>query len=301
MKDNFVMIATWEMAYQGMKNQYEQLCDDQVLIDEAIINAVHDVEDNPNFKSVGYGGLPNIDGNVQMDASFMQGDTMRVGALAAIEGFANPIDIAYSLKDNQFNSFLVGPGARKYAEAKKFEKKMMLTEDSLNAYNERVKQVKEENLSPYSGHDTVCVLGKDIHGSISVGTSTSGLFMKEDGRVGDSPISGSGYYANSDYGACAATGLGEDIMKTCISYDVVSKIKAGATAQEAADLAVTEAVTILTNKYGKCGDISIICCDAQGNYGAASNIDEFTYVVMSSNDEPTVYQITADNNHKKIS
>lgn len=297
MRANFVMIATWEMAYKGMEEQYQKMLNETTTIDQAIINAVHDVEDNPNYKSVGYGGLPNIDGNVQLDASFMQGDTMRAGALAAIEGFANPVDIAYKLKDNQFNSFLVGEGATKYAEKNGFKKKLMLTEDSLSAYNERLKRVQEENLSPYSGHDTVCILGKDTNGSISVGTSTSGLFMKENGRVGDSPLSGSGYYANSDFGACAATGLGEDIMKTCISFDVVSKIKSGLTAQQAADLAMKEATENLKSKYGKCGDISIVCCDADGNYGAASNISEFTYVVMSSKLEPTVYRIDEDNNH----
>lgn len=294
---SFVMIATWEMALKGMEEQYKGLSSQTIDIDQAIINAVHDVEDNPNYKSVGFGGLPNIDGKVQLDASFMQGDTMRAGALAAIEGFANPIDIAYTLKDNQFNSFLVGEGATKYAEKKGFRKKLMLTEDSLSAYNERLKRVQEENLSPYSGHDTVCILGKDASGSISVGTSTSGLFMKENGRVGDSPLSGSGYYANSDFGACAATGLGEDIMKTCISFDVVSKIKSGLSAQEAADLAMSEATDNLNSKYGKCGDISIVCCDAEGNYGAASNISEFTYVVMSDQLKPSVYRIDENNNH----
>lgn len=297
MEKNFVMIATWEMAFDGMKSQYEMLEKNEIEIDQAIINAVRDVEDNPSFKSVGYGGLPNIDGKVQLDASFMQGNTMRVGAIAALEGFANPINIAYQLKDNQFNSFLVGDGATKYAEKNGFEKKMMLTEDSLGEYNKRQIQIKEENLSPYSGHDTVCILGRDSNGSISVGTSTSGLFMKENGRVGDSPLSGSGYYANSDYGACAATGLGEDIMKTCISYDVVSKIKHGATAQEAADLAMEEATKTLNSKYEKCGDISIVCCDALGNYGAASNISEFTYVVMSSENNPKIYFIDSDGKH----
>lgn len=300
MEKNFVLIATWEMALNGVESQYQSLNNEELTIDQAIINVIHDVEDNPNFKSVGFGGLPNIKGNVQLDASFMDGNTMRVGALAALEGFANPIDIAFDLKDNQFNSFLVGSGANEYARKNNYKQKLMLTEDSLNAYNERLKKVQEENLSPYSGHDTVCVLGKDQTGSISVGTSTSGLFMKEEGRVGDSPISGSGYYANSDYGACAATGLGEDIMKTCISFDVVSRIKNGATAQEAADSALQEANQTLITKYGKCGDISIVCCDHNGNYGAASNIAEFTYVVVTSDLKPTVYKINENNQHIEL-
>lgn len=300
MSNKCVMIATWEMAFNGLQNQYEDLCNGSKSIDECILDAVNDVENNPGFRSVGYGGLPNIDCKVQLDASYMQGDTLKVGALASLEGFANPVNIAYQLKDEQFNSFLVGTGANIYATKHGFEQKDMLTEESIKDYEERKRLVEEEDLSPYSGHDTVCILGKSNEGSISVGTSTSGLFMKENGRVGDSPLSGSGFYANSEYGACAATGLGEDIMKTCVSYDVVSKMKQGMDAQQAADIAVKEASEQLSSKYGKCGDISIVCCDANGNYGAASNIKDFTYVVFSSELEPTVYAVNADGTHTKV-
>lgn len=300
MSKKCLMIATWEMAYNGLQKQYMDLCNGSKSIDECIIDAVNDVENNPGFRSVGYGGLPNIDCKVQLDASYMQGDTLKVGALASLQDFSNPVNIAYKLKDEQFNSFLVGEGANIYAAKHGFKQKDMLTAESIKDYQERKRLVEEEDLSPYSGHDTVCILGMSNEGSISVGTSTSGLFMKENGRVGDSPLSGSGFYANSEYGACAATGLGEDIMKTCISYDVVSKMKQGLNAQQAAETAVKEASEQLITKYGKCGDISIVCCDANGTYGAASNIKDFTYVVFSSEQEPTVYSVNIDGTHTKV-
>ncbi len=102
---------------------------------------------------------------------------------------------------------------------------------------------------PYSGHDTVCIVGKDQTGYPSAATSTSGLFMKENGRVGDSPISGSGFYANNSAGACAATELGEDIMKACISYEVVRLMSEGMIAQQVVDIAINHAKEQLIKRY----------------------------------------------------
>lgn len=301
MSNKCVMIATWEMAFNGLQNQYEDLCNGSKSIDECILDAVNDVENNPGFRSVGYGGLPNIDCKVQLDASYMQGDTLKVGALASLEGFANPVNIAYQLKDEQFNSFLVGTGANIYATKHGFEQKDMLTEESIKDYEERKRLVEEEDLSPYSGHDTVCILGKSNEGSISVGTSTSGLFMKENGRVGDSPLSGSGFYANSEYGACAATGLGEDIMKTCVSYEAVRLIEDGNTAQQAADLAIAKAQSSLLRRYGKCGDISIVTCDKDGNFGSATTTEEFSYVAFNQDTKPTIFLVTNKGEHSAAS
>lgn len=302
MKDNkFVMIATWSMAYDGLKQNYEQMKQGSIEINEAIIEAICQIEDYPFYKSVGYGGLPNRHGRLQLDASFMDGNTLQVGCVGAMEGFANPIKIAYKLKDLEFNSFLVGRGAEEYALNNGFEQKNMLTKRALHLYEERQQEIEKLNLQPYTGHDTVCICGRDQTGHISVGTSTSGLFMKETGRVGDSPVSGSGFYANSSAGACTATGLGEDIMKTCISYEVVRLIADGHTAQKAANIAITKAKDELMLKYGKCGDISIVCCDHVGNYGSATTLDEFSYVVFTEGLQPVVMLVTKEQTHKTAS
>lgn len=301
MNNKFVMVATWSMAYESLLNEYEYMKIGDKSINDAIIDSIKLIEDYPFYKSVGYGGLPNKHGRLQLDASFMEGDTLKVGAVAAIEGFANPIEVAYKLKDLKFNSFLVGRGAEEYALVNGFEQKNMVTQKGLELYNKRAQEIKESDLTPYSGHDTVCVLGMDVTGSISAGTSTSGLFMKETGRVGDSPISGSGFYANSDSGACAATGLGEDIMKTCISYEVVRLIESGKNAQQAADEALSRAHEMLLRRYGKCGDISIVCCDKNGNYGSATTTDEFSYVAMNNDVKPTIFLVTKEGVHKPAS
>lgn len=300
-KKKFVMAATWSMAYDSLKAEYENLQTEQNSINKSIVEAIKIIEDYPFYKSVGYGGLPNRHGRLQLDASFMDGDSLKVGAVAAIEGFANPIEIAYQLKDLPYNSFLVGRGAEEYGLKHGHKQKNMLTKRALELYEERVRVVEEQELTPYSGHDTVCILGMDKNGSISAGTSTSGLFMKETGRVGDSPISGSGFYANSDSGACAATGLGEDIMKTCVSYEAVRLIEEGNTAQQAADLAVAKAKASLLKRYGKCGDISIVTCDKDGNFGSATTTAEFSYVAFNQDTKPTIYLVTAEGQHSKAS
>lgn len=301
MNQKFAMVATWSMAFDGLNAEYQNIKDNKKCINRAIVDAIKDVENFPFYKSVGYGGLPNKHGRLQLDASFMEGDTLKVGAVAAMEGYANPIEVAYKLKDLEYNSFLVGRGAEEYACLNNFEQKNMLTARALGMYEERVIEIENTKLTPYSGHDTVCVVGLDKNESISAGTSTSGLFMKETGRVGDSPISGSGFYANSDSGACAATGLGEDIMKTCISYEVVRLISEGKDAQSAADIAIKNANEMLMRKYGKCGDISIVCCDKEGNFGSATTIDEFSYVAFNHEVEPTIYLVTKEGKHSKAS
>lgn len=107
----------------------------------------------------------------------------------------------------------------------------------------------------------------DASSKITVGTSTSGLFMKIPGRVGDSPISGSGFYADSKIGAASATGLGEDIMKGCLSFEVVRKIKEGMPPQEACDKTLYEFVSDLENRNKNIDDvqISLIAMDKEGN------------------------------------
>ncbi len=295
--NKFVMIATWSMAQDSLIKNYQSL-KKGAPINEVLVDAISMVEDYPYYKSVGYGGLPNRNGKVQLDASFMDGTTMQIGCVAALEGFANPIKIAYQLKDYSYNSFLVGDGARDFAIKHGFTQKNMLTKRALHLYEERVAQTIAKDLVPYSGHDTVCIVGMDLQMNSSAATSTSGLFMKENGRVGDSPISGSGFYANSSAGACAATGLGEDIMKTCISYEVVRLMGNGIKAQKAADMAIKAAKATLLKRYGKCGDISIVCTDQEGRHGSATTIEEFSYVYCNEMTKPTVMLVTNEGKHE---
>jgi len=224
-----------------------------------------------------------------LDAAYMDGESLNIGAVAAIKDFKNPISIARSLSKDQFNCFLAGQGAEKYGQVHGFERKNMLSERAVIHYKNRQKEIREEGLSPYDGHDTVGMIGLDQNRKMVVGTSTSGLFMKRAGRLGDSSLSGSGFYVDNSIGGATATGLGEDIMKGCTSYEIVRLMKEGLSPQEAADKAVGELDSLLKERRGKAGDISVVCMNKEGEFGVGTNIDGFSFVVATDKLKPTVY------------
>lgn len=282
------IIATWRMAKEGLEKGSDILKNNGFAGD-AIEQAIKEVEDFHYYKSVGYGGLPNEDMIVELDAAYMDGDDLSFGAVGAIQDFANPISIAKSLSKYKVNNFLVGKGAEKYAQRNLFERKNMLVERSQILYKNRLKDMQEHDISPYSGHDTVGMVALDKNQSMVTGTSTSGLFMKHAGRVGDSPVLGSGLYVDSKVGGASATGLGEDLMKGVVSYRIVSLMEEGIHPQKACEIVCFELDEKLIERRGKAGDISVIAMNHKGEWGAASNIDSFSFVVATEHELPCVY------------
>ena len=282
------IIGTWRMALEGI-NQAKMILKDEGSSLDAVEIAVKMVEDCPEYRSVGYGGLPNEDCQVELDAAFMDGNTLSIGAVGGIQGFKNPVSIARKLMEERFNIFLAGSGAERYARENNFEAMNMLTDHSKGEWEKKKAEMEDKSLNPYDGHDTVGIVGLDRSGRTSVATSTSGLFMKRHGRIGDSPISGSGFYADSEIGGASATGLGEDIMKGCISYEIVRLMGGGLHPQEAAERAVNSLNEKLIKRRGEAGDISVVCMNNKAEWGVATNIDKFSFVVATETQEPTVY------------
>ena len=281
------IIATWRMAYEGVKKAEKMLSSGDSASD-AIVEAVIAVEDYPYYKSVGYGGLPNEEGLVELDAAYMDGDNFDIGAVAGAANIKNPIMVAKKLSEDAFNIFLVGAGATKYAEKEGFEIKNMLTARASKLHAKRLKEIYEKNLSPYDGHDTVGMVALDSSGKMVSATSTSGLFMKKTGRIGDSALSGSGFYVDSEIGGASATGLGEDLMKGCISYEIVRLMGEGMSPKEACEDAVKSFTDKLKRRKGKAGAFSVIAMNKEGEWGIATNV-EFSFVVASSDQEATIY------------
>ena len=290
----WAIIATWRMAIEGITQGASMLKRGESAGD-AIETAIKMVEDYPFYKSVGYGGLPNEECEVELDSAYMDGNTLAIGAVAAIKNFKNPISIARKLSDERFNCVLVGTGAEAYAHKVGFERANMLTDRSKKHYERRKKEIIEKGLSPYAGHDTVGMIALEQSGKMIAGTSTSGLFMKRKGRVGDSPISGSGFYVDSEVGGATATGLGEDLMKGCISYEIVRLMKEGLTPQEAVNKATIDLTDKLTKKRGRAGEISVVALNNKGEWGAATNIEGFSFSVVTDKKEPTVYVCRTEN------
>lgn len=322
------IIATWRMALEGIERASGVLGQGG-LAGDAVELAIRDVEDFPYYKSVGYGGLPNEEMEVELDAAFMNGDTLEFGAVAALKNFSNPICVARALSTGDANNFLVGAGAEKFADRAGFERKNMLTDRAKKLYARRVAEeggrlsqdahclgepeaieerargvvqgavsdtvpsrvgIDQEGTSP-CGHDTVGVVCLDATGSMAAATSTSGLFMKRPGRVGDSPIPGAGFYADSAVGAAASTGLGEDVMKGCVGYEIVRLMGNGLHPQRACEQAIGIFTEKLKARRGHAGDMSFVAMDSRGRWGAASNIEGFSFVVQTKEDAACVYLV----------
>lgn len=288
------IISTWKMSYDGVCLASEMLSRGE-RAKESIIKAINNVEENVHYHSVGNGGLPNEEGVVQCDAGYMEGDTMRYGAIGCIENVIHAVDVAKACSQSRFNNVLVGKGANKFADSLGIPNNDLSCEESMARYEERKKEDKQ--LSSYDGHDTVGMVMLDKNGHMVSATSTSGLFMKKDGRVGDSPIIGSGFYCDDEVGGACATGVGEEIMRGCLSYETLSRMRNGMSPQEAAATTVYEFTQRMIAKKGTAESISLICMNNKGEIGIGTNL-KFAFVAASDESKAKVY--IAEPNGKEV-
>lgn len=288
------IIGTWKMSYTGVMDAFAYL-EKGGHAGEAVARAVMAVEDDPRYVSVGYGGLPGRDGRVTLDAAFMDGQTLQYGCVIGAEGIKNPICAARRLAVRKQNCLLAGHGVLEYAISEGLPLCDMRTENANRRWREAVAG-QDKALEAYRGHDTVCVIALDDTGRLCVGTSTSGLFMKEPGRVGDTAIIGSGFYCDARYGGAAATGMGEDIMRGCLSYDAVSLMRRGADPQEACDEALHHLYRRMQELNDKDGGMSMIALSPDGRFGAATTIDLFPASYACSGKEMGLYTASFSHN-----
>lgn len=214
---------------------------------DAIEKGANVVELDPEDTTVGYGGLPNEDGVVQLDASVMYGPTHNCGAVAALERIKTPSSVARLVMERSDHMLLVGEGALRFAKAHGFKEEDLLTDKARLEWLKWKENLSTEDdwLPPADGKyepqkddrptGTINVLGVDKNGDIAGLTTTSGLFGKLPGRVGDSPIIGAGLYVDNAVGAAGATGRGEEVIRTCGSFFVVEKMRSGMSPQEACE------------------------------------------------------------------
>lgn len=286
----YAVLATWKMAEEGTKEAARLLAAGEHS-GRAIVEGIAMVEDEPSFHSVGFGGRPNAEGRVFCDGGYMDGDSLHFGAVGSIEGFRSAVRIAYSLQEGNANNFLVGEGAERYAAEAGFERRDNVTAEGREIYEREKDRIQE--LSAYDGHDTVCFLAVDQNGTVCAATSTSGLFMKKPGRIGDTPLPGVGYYADSKVGAAAATGMGEEIMKGALSYCAVSYMKQGMSAQEAAEKAVSDLDDELRKRNGHADPMSLIVLARDGSCGIGSNVS-FSWCYASESEEAAVHEMIVE-------
>ena len=224
---------------------------------DAVEATIRRVEANPADHSVGLGGLPNITGEVELDASVMDGRTLEAGAVCAVRGYPHVISLARQVMARLPHVLVAGTGAERLARELGMPKKNLLTAPARDTYARKVTgrlgrrgrlidRVRAATRDPeiaastkdYFG--TVNVIAIDRRGDIASGVSTSGWAWKYPGRVGDSPIIGAGNYADNRYGACACTGYGEMAIRSSTAHSVVLYMKMGRSLERAAREAMTD-------------------------------------------------------------
>ncbi len=294
------VIATWPFGQIAVRNALPILRKGRPALDAALAGA-QAVEDDPSVDSVGYGGLPNALGTVQLDACVMEGRTLNCGAVAALENVKHAAAVAKKVMERTPHILLVGEGAQRFAQEQGFPLENLLTPESLATWEKRRQAQQKKNNrgannrnprrpahaaldTPLLGHDTVTVLALDHKNSLGGVCTTSGLANKLPGRVGDSPIIGSALYVDDTAGAAGATGVGEEVIRISGSYYVVESMRAGLTPQEACELAVRRINEVATRRGQHSARVAFIALDRQGRTGAACTPrTNFQYAINRGN------------------
>jgi N4-(beta-N-acetylglucosaminyl)-L-asparaginase len=263
-----VFLSTWSHGKPANEKAAQVFGSGGSLLD-AIEKGINVPEDDPNVTSVGYGGLPNAEGVVELDAGIMDGTRRRAGAVFNLHMIKNPISVARMVLEKTRHTQLAGEGALQFAIEMGFKPQQLLTPQSLEAW---LKWKNTPNHETYwldsENHDTIGMLGTDGKGHIAAGCSTSGIAWKIPGRVADSPIVGCGYYADDNAGAASATGDGDRMSNYCTSMYIVMKMAEGMHPQEACEASLRHmartAPEVHTNQY------CVIALNPKGEIGAAS-------------------------------
>lgn len=236
-----VIVSTWSWGHTACRHAGHALTHGGALVEAVEAGAVA-VELDPAVMTVGYGGLPNAAGEVEVDAMFMVGSTLEVGAVAALRGVRAPTKVARRVAAETHHVLLAGEGARRFATEQGFADEDMLTEASRARYARwKAAGVSRFRRGHAHDHDTVCVIGTDGVESVCA-VSTSGLGFKLPGRVGDSPLVGAGGYADAEVGAAAATGVGEEVIRAVAAFAVVERMRAGMAPDDAIDAVLKQMV-----------------------------------------------------------
>jgi N4-(beta-N-acetylglucosaminyl)-L-asparaginase len=196
---------------------------------EGVVSGVNRVEEDPEDQTVGYGGFPNALGVVQLDSQVYHGPTRGLGAVASLEGYVNPSRVALAVMRYTDHVLLVGRGAARFASEMGFEKMDLLTPESREVWLSWRAGLSDQDdyVTPEESGETISDFS-DPGGPGGTVTTTSGLFFKIPGRVGDSPLPGCGCYCDNDVGAAGSTGRGEAVIKTVGSHLVVEEMRRGA-------------------------------------------------------------------------
>ncbi len=283
------VIATWKND-KAAQAAWNVLTQGGTALDAAEAGA-RIPESDPNDTSVGYGGLPDRDGNVTLDACIMDhlGNT---GAVCFLQDIEHPVSVARKVMEQTPHAMLCGQGAINFAKSLGFETKNLLTDSSRTAWEKWLQTAKYKPQVNIERHDTIGILTLDVQGRLAGACTTSGMAFKMHGRVGDSPIIGAGLFVDGEVGAACATGLGELVAQTLGSFLIVELMRQGYSPQAACEEAVARIIRRAANaQLQDPYQVGFLALRKDGTHGACSVVTGFNYTIYQK-DEIHVQEAT---------
>ena len=263
-----IFLATWKHGQPAIDRAAEVFGQGGSLLD-AIEKGINVTEKDPTITTVGYGGLPNSEGTVELDAAIMDGTRHRAGAICGLRGVKTAISVARLVLEKTSHTTIGGIGLQEFAAKMGFQPEQLLTPNSLEQWMKWKADPHHQTywISP-ENHDTIGMVATDGKGHISAGCSTSGMAWKIPGRIADSPLVGCGLYADDTAGGASATGDGDLMTNYCTSVTIVHMMARGASPQEACEELLHNMVkTDAKNRESEC---AVIAMNTRGEVGAAS-------------------------------
>lgn len=273
-----LVISTWNHGLPANEETWNQLKNGASALD-AIEAGMKIPEADPKVRSVGYGGFPDRDGKVTLDACIMDHNS-DCGAVSFLQGIKHPISVAKLVLQKTPHVMLSGEGALEFALSEGFKEENLLTAESEADWKKWLEESKYKPVINMENHDTISMLVIDEDGNISGGCTTSGAAWKMHGRVGDSPIIGAGLFLDNEVGAAAATGLGEAVIRTAGSAMVVELMRQGKSPFEACK----EIVERIYDKHKNHKDmeylqVGFIAVNKNGEHAGYSLRSGFNYAI----------------------
>lgn len=268
-----VVLSTWKFGFSANEKAWETLESGGRALD-AVESGVQVPESDPKVTSVGFGGLPDRDGNVTLDSCIMD-ENGNAGAVAFLQGIKNPIRVARLVMEKTPHVMLAGKGALDFAKSQGFQVEDLLTDESRARWEKWKTDAAYKPEINVEDHDTIGMIALDQHGNLSGACTTSGLAWKMHGRVGDSPIIGAALFVDNEVGAATATGKGEAVMKTLGAFLIVELMRQGKSPQEACELAIQRIIE--KNPDSKNFQVGYLALNKNGEKGAYSIQKGFTY------------------------
>lgn len=294
-KNNPVVLSTWAPNAKANAEAWKILGSGGRALD-AVEAGVQVPEADPADTSVGYGGLPDRDGKVTLDACIMD-EKGQCGSVMFLEGIMHPIKVARLVMEKTPHVQLAGAGAQQFALENGFQIENLLTPEAEKAWKEwlktseydprttdkalRERSEKKEVPGQQGNHDTIGMIALDAAGNISGACTTSGMAFKMRGRVGDSPIIGAGLFVDNEVGAATATGVGEEVVRICGAHTIIELMRQGYSPEAACKKAV-ERVVKRNGANARNVQVGFIALNKKGVFGGYSVVKGFSYAVKSN-------------------